>query len=57
MGREEANRSNDSQELVTISVHMTPSEYESIRKNATWDGKTVANYLVDHALGKTRRGC
>lgn len=55
--REAANNAPSTQELVTVSVSMTPAEYESIRKNAQWAGKTVANYLVDEALGKNRRGC
>jgi hypothetical protein len=55
--RERANRSRSTPQLMAVTVYMTPDEYETIRKNASWDGKSVANYLVDHALGKTRRGC
>lgn len=36
---------------------MTPEDYIAIKKNASWDGKTVAVYLVDHACGRDRRGC
>jgi hypothetical protein len=55
--RERANRSRSVSELITFTVSMSPDEYATIQKNASWEGKTVANYLVDNALGKTRRGC
>jgi uncharacterized protein (DUF1778 family) len=42
---------------VTLQVEMTPEDYVAIKRNADWDGKTVAQYLVDHAMGRTRRGC
>jgi len=42
---------------VTLTVTMTPDEYVRLDRDAKWDGMTVARYLVEHALGRTRRGC
>lgn len=42
---------------VHLEVTMTPEEFEKIRRAADWDGMTINDYLVAHALGKTRKGC
>lgn len=57
-GRSERDyRAPRSEPMVTFEVTMTPAEYETIRKDASWYGKSVAVHLVDHALGRTPRGC
>lgn len=42
---------------VTLQVEMTPEDYVAIKKNSDWEGQSVAKYLVDNAMGRTRRGC
>jgi len=42
---------------VVVEVIMTPEEYQSISTNASWDGRSIEQYLIDCALGNRRRGC
>lgn len=42
---------------VTLTVEMTPEEYLHIKNDATWQGKSVAEYMVWKALGHQRKGC
>lgn len=49
--------SEDEEPVVTVKVTMTPEEYIAIKKHADWQWQSVARFLVDDALGKTRRGC
>ena len=46
-----------SEPMVTFEIKMTPQEYVRIQKDASWFGKTVAEYLVAYATGNLPRGC
>jgi uncharacterized protein (DUF1778 family) len=43
--------------MVVFEMRMSPEDYVAIKKNADWEGKTVAQYMVDNAMGRGRRGC
>jgi hypothetical protein len=43
--------------FVTVTVKMTPEDYVAIKKQASWDGQSVAKYLVEYAMRRQRRGC
>ncbi len=43
---------------VVMEVSMTPEDYLLIKHNASWEGMTVARYIVEHAAGRIlKRGC
>jgi hypothetical protein len=45
-------------EMVQVTITMTPEEYDQISNNAAWQsGGGIGRYMIDAALGKTRRGC
>lgn len=39
------------------SIRVSAEDWKRLERDASWEGKTVARYLVDHALGRTRKGC
>ena len=43
--------------VVTVEVEMTPEQYVALKKNADWDGKSVAAWMLDEVTGHGRRGC
>lgn len=43
--------------MVHLEVTMTPEEYISIKKDASWQGESVAKWLVTKAMGRQRQGC
>ena len=45
------------QATVAVTVHLLTSEYESVKRDAEWDGCSVAEYLRRLATGNGRRGC
>jgi hypothetical protein len=42
---------------VVMTVYMSPEDYIAIKKNASWFGKSVAEYLVEHSMGRIPKGC
>ena len=43
--------------VVTLEVTMSPEDYISIKKDASWEGQTMAQWLVTKATGRQRQGC
>lgn len=50
---------NSSEPMVTLEIKMTPEEYVTLKNNCLWQSThgDVGRYLVEYALGKTRKGC
>lgn len=46
-----------SEPMVVLEVKMTPEKYVRIKKDADWEGCSVADYLVKYATGDVRQGC
>lgn len=40
-----------------VTLNISPEDFSLIARDASWEGKKVTDYLVDHARGRTRKGC
>lgn len=47
----------ENEPTVNVPVTMTPEQYVAVKRDADWEGCTVAVYLVRRATGQVRRGC
>lgn len=47
----------ESEPLVHLEVTMTPEEYVAIKRDADWEGQSVAKWLITKAMGRQRQGC
>lgn len=44
-------------DTVIFAVPVPRSDIAQLERDAQWDGKGIPDYLVDHAMGRTRKGC